>query len=114
MYGSIGSPLKAKTEKWVIENDYIEENKNLIEQTAENYWSKNSRLQSLRKRSSLKDRYNHLKYDHKIITTNDNKQSNLFIHEIEKSAINLPLVKPDGRSLCNENKVDSSIRLEKI
>ena len=63
----------------------------------------------------MKDRYNHLKYDHKIINTiDDNKQSNLFIQEIEKSAINLPLVKPDGKLLCNENKVDSSIRLEKV
>ena len=115
LYGSIGSPLKAKTEKWEEEHDYIEENKCAFGRTGEFDRSKTSRLQSLKKRTSMKERYNHIKYEHNIInTTEDTKTTNLFIQDIDKSVINLPLVKPEGKLLStNESKTESNTKLDK-
>ena len=63
----------------------------------------------------MKERYNHIKYEHNIInTTEDTKTTNLFIQDIDKSVINLPLVKPEGKLLStNESKTESNTKLDK-
>lgn len=64
----------------------------------------------------MKERYSYLNQDKNIIATADDiKTNNLFIQDIDRPAINLPLVKPESKLLStHESKTESSTKLDKF
>lgn len=111
LHGSIDSPEKAKTEKF---DDDAEERKDRLDASEDKMHSLH--LHSLKKRSSMKERYGSLKHESKTLSTiEDSGRAIQNRHsDVERPAISLPIVKQDGKNyLQRESKMDSLSKLEK-
>jgi len=119
LYDSVSSPEKSNNEKLEVSNS-SNENRNGLMNDNKNYANpdkNNLKLHSLKKRSSMKERYNSFRNNrgnmgsaHGVIRSNE-----LDTHGDDASGINLPMVKRDSKTMPQHNdKIDSCTKLETI
>lgn len=107
--GSVGSPEKAKTEKICDTDEDV--HKQSVKYPENETGNKNLTLHSLKKRASMKERYNSFRADRRVLSTVEDSGKDKVLDETksEKSGINLPAVNQKGKQFldmdCKRNSV---------